>query len=617
MMKVLIKLLLLVSILLSSAYALLYFKGKDFIEKFVIKMAQEEKLDLKLELSHFGLKGLVFDAVSIFDGAIEIEKIEIDYSFKLLKEKKVQDLSLFGLKIDLNKIKALKEWLAARPPSPANDEPLPFRSLSLDLRELKLPGAKDYLKLNKAYLEIDNNLKGTLELELEEKEFSWESYQLSSLKLHSLLSFDVKNSPLIDGKLSFEAMYQGKNIKITAPKLEFSENKLNFLNALLQLEKYHVPFEVIVFDQLKKTLEIKVRGLEDKTSPPLFTKLDLDLQGKMEGSDWLLPFQVHTSWQKKFITGTLQVKETEKNIDLNISKLYFADLPNGLLSLYPALQEKIQVPRGTMVLKALAQNKNDLNKVSLKLEAKDIDLNYEDIKLKKISSTQEFTDLLKARTKKNQKLLIKEIDAGFSLRDIDLNYQIKSKNLLRVESLKLNSDYAEIQTKSFDLIPEPLKITPAEVSLAKIQLQKVLALALKEDISATGELRGDLRLEFKNKVPVIVSGKLQSVAPGIIRYDQQKNSPLANANQVSVNILLDYLRDFNYQDLTMDIRSEEDGELYIIMMLLGKNPQVFNGKPLKFTLNLQLNWMKLLKSTMGTSQISAKLEEKILKGLTQ
>lgn len=127
-------------------------------------------------------------------------------------------------------------------------------------------------------------------------------------------------------------------------------------------------------------------------------------------------------------------------------------------------------------------------------------------------------------------------------------------------------------------------------------LSPLLKLVFKDDIAVTGDLKGTIPVRWSGeKIAQIRGAKLENTAPGTLIYD-----PLTGADalegQDQAGLLLEALRKFNYDSLTVTANSDTKGKLLATFNIKGSNPEFFKGQPVDFTLNVNGDLLSLLES---------------------
>jgi hypothetical protein len=189
-----------------------------------------------------------------------------------------------------------------------------------------------------------------------------------------------------------------------------------------------------------------------------------------------------------------------------------------------------------------------------------------------------------------------------------------SSDMMTVDEITLSWLQSTIATSRFQILTGPkTKISDFVVKVKKLPLNEVLKQALEKEAQATGLLNGDIPIKFiKNRV-MVKKGLLSSTSPGRLQYrSQTAGAGLKSMGNPNVNLLLNYLHDFYYDKIDLQINSDYEYNLKANMGLLGKNPQVYSGRPLKLNINLNFNLWDVFVYALRFINIPQQLEKKIL-----
>jgi hypothetical protein len=144
--------------------------------------------------------------------------------------------------------------------------------------------------------------------------------------------------------------------------------------------------------------------------------------------------------------------------------------------------------------------------------------------------------------------------------------------------------------------------------LQDIDLAEVLALE-GDDIVGTGRLDGELPVSIRNAVPSVQAGRVEARPPGgTIRLNPSFAGP---SGQPGLDFALLALQDFRYSELVAGVNYAENGDLELAVRLMGRNPEIENGRAILYNLNISENIPVLLESLHLQDRLSEKIEERI------
>lgn len=142
------------------------------------------------------------------------------------------------------------------------------------------------------------------------------------------------------------------------------------------------------------------------------------------------------------------------------------------------------------------------------------------------------------------------------------------------------------------------------IVVERAALSPLLKLAFKDDIAITGDLVGEIPLRWAGeKAPQIMKASLKNTAPGTLIYDPLTGADAALQQEEQAGILLEALRKFQYRTLDISASSDKDGVIKATFHLIGANPDLYGGKTIDFTLNVNGNLLSILESQAKVNDV--------------
>ena len=210
-------------------------------------------------------------------------------------------------------------------------------------------------------------------------------------------------------------------------------------------------------------------------------------------------------------------------------------------------------------------------------------------------------------------LHIDKIDAGIEINNIQSQFRIN--NLGADNSIADISHFSGTMLGgSFQLAPfygalNPLSIN-TDLFLRDLSLDALLKLEQQPGLSGEGIIDGDLPFRLTNSGFYITDGKLQARGPGIIRYRPDASIQALRESYLGLGIALDALSDFHYRELSIGANYTPDGALVLKTHLAGNNPAWNNGQPVNFSMNIEENLLKLMKTLQFTDELTNTIEKR-------
>ena len=134
-----------------------------------------------------------------------------------------------------------------------------------------------------------------------------------------------------------------------------------------------------------------------------------------------------------------------------------------------------------------------------------------------------------------------------------------------------------------------------EISLqiVDIELEQILSLVGREGLSGSGKLSGNIPLLHLDAAVAIDEGRLKNTTKGHISYEigAETSSRLSN-------IAIQALQDFQYDVLDATLNYQVNGDYTIHVRLEGRNPELYDGFPVAFNIDLSGSLPELIQASL-------------------
>jgi hypothetical protein len=206
-----------------------------------------------------------------------------------------------------------------------------------------------------------------------------------------------------------------------------------------------------------------------------------------------------------------------------------------------------------------------------------------------------------------QTLHAREIHPGAIFSDATLRWTLEPVNEGRGSRLRidrLEAGFAGGKLAVNDTVLDPYAVTNTIVfQLEALDLAEVLAIASLEGVNGSGRLSGTIPVAVRSGTVAIPRGELAAKG-GVLQVRSQKVASLLSGGGQPVELLLDALRDFHYDELTVTVEKAFEGEAAVALHLAGENPAVMDGHPFRINLNLAGNLDRLVASLLEIARLS-------------
>ena len=211
-----------------------------------------------------------------------------------------------------------------------------------------------------------------------------------------------------------------------------------------------------------------------------------------------------------------------------------------------------------------------------------------------------------------QHLTARRIDPGVPLDDVSVRFQVEPGEPIRlsVELGTLSFGGGRFRLRGMSIDPAAARQhVPLEIEgLDLAELSRMLDI---EGLSGTGRLSGRIPIAFEAGTVTIDNARLEAIAPGRLRLQSaQAATWLAGAGE-SADLMLRALQNFHYDELLLSIDKPAEADARLTLVLLGRNPDVLDGYPFRFNINLEGNTGQLVEALSQANSLSHRMLRRI------
>jgi len=225
----------------------------------------------------------------------------------------------------------------------------------------------------------------------------------------------------------------------------------------------------------------------------------------------------------------------------------------------------------------------------------------EDAKIEGLRLNLLVTDLSPLQTTPGQLLTIERVDSVVPMQDLEVRFSISApEDDPFLPSLTIEK--AEIGLLGGRVAMEPLVLAPGDdmdkldVALRPrdFDLAELLQMVAVDGLSGSGRISGRIPVSLSAAGVTIDEAVLSATGDGLIRYQSEQASQVLGGQGEQMDLMLRALENFQYRRLTITIDKQPDGEAALALRMLGSNPDVLDGHPFQFNINLTGNVDRLV-----------------------
>ncbi len=227
----------------------------------------------------------------------------------------------------------------------------------------------------------------------------------------------------------------------------------------------------------------------------------------------------------------------------------------------------------------------------------------------RIAATLRATSLLPLVLPAGQRVTVGALDIGLPMTDGELVFGLTQGQQVEVSALGFDWAGGRLSARPF-----AARFGAAEQAITlraeNIDLAELLAAAPVEHLAVTGRLSGDVPVRLVGDTIVIDHAELESNGPGTIQYAPPAE-PVAVGEDASggVALLLDAVRNFHYDSLTLILSGQTGRTLQVGFRLRGANPDLYGGYPIALNVNVSGALDRILRQSLATTRFGREVED--------
>lgn len=317
-----------------------------------------------------------------------------------------------------------------------------------------------------------------------------------------------------------------------------------------------------------------------------YSKNLLNIRGMAHENKNELPF----SYQINTKTGKHQLNLSHIKLPVLTAQSWIPALAN-----YPELE----IISGDINVNTLSGNPLELT-FDAQTAIKNLGINYEQLNVRGFNLNQVMNS--KEQLGAVSTATIDSINLGAGIKITDITFKLTQKlhhyQLKQLQGSALNGSIDIPELNIVNNQPQPFVL-----NLNSIELQNLLSQLDTKALSISGNFDFKLPIALENKSQQINNGTFKALSSGVIKIDTGKDT--------SENIAYQALENFHYTKFSGTIHYDKDGNYKIQLHLLGANPNLYDGFPIKLDLNLKGHLPDLLYSMLITGDIAKPVMDKV------
>jgi hypothetical protein len=362
-----------------------------------------------------------------------------------------------------------------------------------------------------------------------------------------------------------------------------------------------------------QSIPLTVETIGHDATPAWFAPLSL--RGTLRPEPAALEFEARLNGPAGALALTLSGRHTiasgRGRAEVELAPLTFA--PGGLQprTLAPASAAVVSEVAGTVGLRgSIGWGGGAEVAADLSLLLEELAFTSGPARFSRVNGVVELDRLWPPSTPPGQQLAIGLVDLGLPLTRGVVAFQLLPEGALAVERLRWDFAGGTVGAAPFRVGSAASAIL-VTLNAERLDLAQLFALTRLDGLSGDGTISGTLPLRISGAEAVIEGGELSALGPGWLRYRSDGVPAALQAGGENVSLLLQALENFRYEALRITLDGRTDAEMDIGLHVKGANPDVYDGYPIDFNLNLEGELANILRSGVASYQIPERIRDRM------
>lgn len=247
---------------------------------------------------------------------------------------------------------------------------------------------------------------------------------------------------------------------------------------------------------------------------------------------------------------------------------------------------------------------------SARLQLDDIAIRSGELSLTGLSLDLELDSLTPMASRLGQCIAVRRIEAsaGPPIENLSASFSVRPGPPTRLLLQTAEARFAGGRlTAELELL-DPVGGSPAlTVGVERLDLGELLRATRVNGLHGEGRFDGWVPIVVEGEDLVIAGGQLTANGPGVLSFRSARIHQLLAQGGESVDLMLKAIEDFHYSEFVAKFSQSAKGDTQIGLSLLGANPNVLEGYPFRFNVDVTGNTKSLLAALSQTYRLRHRL----------
>ena len=332
----------------------------------------------------------------------------------------------------------------------------------------------------------------------------------------------------------------------------------------------------------------------------------LDLRGSIKGE---------TSAVELPITGTIHLNDGAGRLAVDETWLTFGPEALSLTALSPALSERIEALTGRIGISGHfawpSANVADAHRLALEVE--DLSIKAAGASVENAAGGIVFSNFTPPRSEGVGTLSMDMLGLGVPIPNPRLAFSMDGLDNVRLHEASGGFAGGRISTR--DVLFNLKGATVFTVEAKGVDAAAISSMLKVQGLDAEGSLSGAIPVTWMPGLGVsIADARLSADGPGTVRYKAGEKDEALRKSGKQVGLMLDALSDFRFKTLEMGLAGTPGAGFHIDLALEGSNPNLYDGYPVRFNLDLAGQLDDIIKTGYRTYTLLDRVRDAVLRG---
>jgi hypothetical protein len=368
-----------------------------------------------------------------------------------------------------------------------------------------------------------------------------------------------------------------------------------------------------------EAFELEISGISTSNQPAWFAPLGIRLSGTLPEKGKALTLSGALSSSDGAIelpfTGILRPKDGTGQINLVKTTVKVEPGSMTLEKISPFLAEQIDTLSARISLEGYFRwpeyQARDAQRFSIEID--DITVDGQEYSVGNARGNIAFSSLWPLRTDGVRSIAMETLGIGVPIDHPRIEMSVDGIDRVKIHRVSGGFAGGTLSAENIDLSKDkPTQLTMQVNGVSATELSNLVKV---EGLEAEGTLSGVLPVTWTPGLGLaVIEAKLTSDGPGTVRYEAGDREEALRDSGEQVGLMLDALSDFHFKTLGVNLDGTPGEGYRIALALEGANPNLYDGYPVRFNLNLSGQLDDIIKTGYRTYSLPTRVRDAVLQG---